>query len=152
MNRVDDVNNERLVDPTAVARGAATGLVVIVPVTVVGAIVSRGTADLGTSAWAVPLSLAILVAYGAAGWVAGAAAPGAPLSNGALAGFSTIVLWLPLRVVIWLIRHDHRGFFTGARPAITVSQLFGAVVLSCAFGMAGAFLAARRVQRSAGSF
>jgi hypothetical protein len=145
------VNGGRLVDGPAVVRGALSGLVVIVPVTVARAVVSRQVTDFDHSGWAVVFFFAILFAYGLAGGVAGGAAAHAPLTNGALAAFGAIVLWLPLRILIWAIRHDHRGLFSGARPAITPGELFGAFVLGAALGIIGALIAARRVSRSAGS-
>jgi hypothetical protein len=145
------VNGSRLIDGTAIVRGALAGLVVIVPVTVARAVVSHSVTDFDHSGWAVVFFFAILFAYGLAGWVAGSSATGAPLTNGALAAFGAIVLWLPLRIVIWAIRHDHRGLFSGARPAITPGELFGAFVLGAALGIIGALIAARRVARSTGS-
>jgi hypothetical protein len=145
------VSDGRLVDPTAVVRGALAGLVVIVPVTVLRAVVGHQVDDFDHSGWAIVFFFAILFAYGLAGWVAGSTALRAPLTNGALAGFGAILLWLPLRILIWAIRHDHRGLFTGARPAITLGELFGALVLGAAVGIVGALLAARRVSRSAGN-
>jgi hypothetical protein len=144
------VNGSRLIDGTAIVRGALAGLVVIVPVTVARAVVSHSVTDFDHSGWAVVFFFAILFAYGLAGWVAGSSATGAPLTNGALAAFGAIVLWLPLRIVIWAIRHDHRGLFSGARPAITPGELFGAFVLGAALGIIGALIAARRVARSTG--
>lgn len=145
------MNGTRLIDGTAIVRGALAGLVVIVPVTVARAVVSHSVTDFDRSGWAVVFFFAILLAYGLAGWVAGSSATGAPLTNGALAAFGAIVLWLPLRIVIWAIRHDHRGLFSGARPAITPGELFGAFVLGAALGIIGALIAARRVARSTGS-
>jgi hypothetical protein len=145
------VNGSRLIDGTAIVRGALAGLVVIVPVTVARAVVSHSVTDFDHSGWAPVFFFAILFAYGLAGWVAGSSATDAPLTNGALAAFGAIVLWLPLRIVIWAIRHDHRGLFSGARPAITLGELFGAFVLGAALGIIGALIAARRVARSTGS-
>jgi hypothetical protein len=144
------VNGSRLIDGTAIVRGALAGLVVIVPVTVARAVVSHSVTDFDHSGWTVVFFFAILFAYGLAGWVAGSSATGAPLTNGALAAFGAIVLWLPLRIVIWAIRHDHRGLFSGARPAITPGELFGAFVLGAALGIIGALIAARRVAGSTG--
>lgn len=140
-----------LIDGGAIARGALAGLVVIVPVTVLRAVVSNHVADFDHSGWAILFFFAILFAYGLAGWVAGSTAVRAPLTNGALAGFGAILLWLPLRILIWAIRHDHRGLFSGSRPAITPGELFGAIVLGSAIGIIGAVVAARRPSRSAGS-
>ena len=112
-----------VVDRNAVARGALAGLVVIVPVTVARAIASHGVADFDHSGWAVLFFFFILGAYGIAGWVAGTSAPDAPLTNGALAALGAILLWLPLRIVIWVIRRDHHGLFTGSQPAITLGTV-----------------------------
>ena len=139
-----------VVDRNAVARGALAGLVVIVPVTVARAIASHGVADFDHSGWAVLFFFFILGAYGIAGWVAGTSAPDAPLTNGALAALGAILLWLPLRIVIWVIRRDHHGLFTGSQPAITLGELFGAFVLGAAVGIIGALIAARQQAKRAG--
>ncbi len=142
----EGVDERPVVDGIAVLRGAIAGLVVIVPVTVVRALVSHHVHDFDHSAWAAPFFFAILVAYGVAGWVAGRSTPGAPLTNGALAGFGSVVLWLPLRIAIWAIRDDHRGLFTGAHPTMTVAQVFGALVLAAGFGILGSLLGSRHVR------
>jgi hypothetical protein len=144
------VSAREVVDRNAVARGALAGLVVIVPVTVARAIASHGVADFDHSGWAVLFFFFILGAYGIAGWVAGTSAPDAPLTNGALAALGAILLWLPLRIVIWVIRRDHHGLFTGSQPAITLGELFGAFVLGAAVGIIGALIAARQQAKRAG--
>ena len=100
------MNGSRLIDGIAIMRGALAGLVVIVPVTVARAVVSHSVTDFDHSGWAIVFFFAILLAYGLAGWVAGSSATGAPLTNGALAAFGAILLWLPLRIVIWAIRRQ----------------------------------------------
>ncbi len=71
-----------MVDWRAVARGTTVGLAVIVPVTIVRALLERNLTDLSHSAWIYPLSALVVVAYGLAGAVAarqrarGEAAPG----------------------------------------------------------------------------
>jgi hypothetical protein len=144
------VSEGPVLDRNAVARGALAGLVLIVPVTIARALASHGTSDFDHSGWAVLFFFFILGAYGVSGWVAGAAAPDAPLTNGALAALGAILLWLPLRVVVWLIRRDHHGLFTGAQPAITLGELFGAFVLGAAVGIVGALVAARQHAKRAG--
>jgi hypothetical protein len=146
VDRQAGADERSFVDGVGVLRGAIAGLVVIVPVTVVRALVSHRVHDFDHSAWAIPFFFLILLAYGVAGWVAGRSMPTAPLSNGALAGLGSVVLWLPLRVIIWAIRNDHRGLFTGADPVMTVGQIFGALVLAAGFGILGALLAARRAR------
>jgi hypothetical protein len=132
-----------VVDRIAVLTGALVGLAVLVPVSVVRVILDREISDLDHSAWIVVLSIALLVGYVLAGAVGGRRAPNAPLSNGALAALGAVVLWLPIRVVIWLIREDNRGLFNGSKPALSPGQLFGAAVFAVALGALGGFLSTR---------
>lgn len=136
-------------DWPVVLRGAAAGLAVIVPVTIVRAVLDRDVNDLDHSGWVVPLFLLILAAYGLAGWVAGRGAASAPLTHGALAGLGSVVLWIPIRIVIWAVREQGRGLVSGSRAALPPGQVFGALVLSAAFGMLGGIVGAR-TRRGAG--
>jgi hypothetical protein len=52
------------IDWGAVSRGVSVGLAVIVPVTIVRAVLDRDLTDLSHSGWIYPLSALILVAYG----------------------------------------------------------------------------------------
>jgi len=131
------------VDGRAVLRGAAVGLAVIVPVTIVRVVVERHTTDFSTSAWVYPLSLLILLAYGLAGAVAGRSAGVGPALQGALAGLGAVVVWVPVRVVIWAVRETDRSLVTGDRAALPPGQVFGALALAGLVGAAGAVLAAR---------
>ena len=131
------------VDGRAVLRGAAVGLAVIVPVTIVRAVVERHTTDFSTSAWVYPLSLLILLAYGLAGAAAGRSARVSPALPGALAGMGAVVVWVPVRVVIWAVRETDRSLVTGDRAALPPGQVFGALALAALVGAAGALLAAR---------
>jgi hypothetical protein len=131
------------VDGRAVLRGAAVGLAVIVPVTIVRVVVERHTTDFSTSAWVYPLSLLIVLAYGLAGAAAGRSAPVSPALQGALAGVGAVVVWVPVRVVIWAVREGDRSLVTGDRAALPPGQLFGALALAALVGAAGALLAAR---------
>lgn len=135
--------SRRIVDGAAVVRGAAVGLVLIVPVTIVGALLDRSIDDFDDSAWRAALFVLILAAYFVSGWVAGRIAQ-APLSNGALAAVGAFVMWIPVRVVIWVVRDEHRGLVSGTEPVLKVGQVFGQLVLAAALGMIGAFLASRR--------
>ena len=56
-----------------------------------------------------------------------------------------------MRIVIWLVRDEHRGLFTGHSPALRPGQIFGHLVIAAALGMLGGFLGARSVNRAAGS-
>jgi hypothetical protein len=130
-------------DWPVILRGAVSGLALIVPVTIVRAILDRDVNDLDHSGWMVPLVCLILVAYGLAGWVAGRGAPKAPLTHGALAGLGSVVLWIPIRIVIWAVREQGRGLVAGSRAALPPGQLFGALVLGAGLGMLGGVIGAR---------
>jgi len=135
------------IDWGAVTRGASAGLAVIVPVTIVRAVLERDLTDLSRSGWIYPLSALILVAYGLAGWVAARAAPGGALRHGALAGVAAVVVWIPVRIVIWAVRESGRGLVSGARAALPPGQVLGALVLGLVVGMAGAAVATRARRR-----
>lgn len=137
------------IDWRAVLRGALVGLAVIVPVTVIRVVLDREIADFDDSGWVYPLFVLILVGYAAAGWVAGRARPDAPLAHGALAGLGVLVLWIPIRIVIWVVREDGRGLFAGERAALRPGQVFGAFVIAAALAMLGALIAARLTTRRA---
>jgi hypothetical protein len=133
----------------AVGRGATVGLAVIVPVTIVRAILERNLTDLSHSVWIYPLSALILVAYGLAGGVAAHAAPGRPLLHGALAGVAAVVVWVPVRIVIWAVRESGRGLVSGDRAALPPGQVVGALALGALLGLVGAAVAARTRARDA---
>jgi hypothetical protein len=135
------------VDGPAVARGALLGLVLIIPVTIVGAVLDRRIADFEDSGWRVLLALLIVVAFVPAGAYAARLARDAPLTNGALAGLGAFVVWLPLRVLIWLTRDDDQGLVSGSDPVFRPGQIFGFLVISTALGMLGGYLASRRAAR-----
>ncbi len=133
------------IDWRAVWRGALVGIAIILPITVAGAIIDRAMDDFDDSAWPVTIFLAILVAYGVAGWWAGRAGGlRSPLTNGALAGLGAFVVWVPLRVLIWIARDDPAGLFTGDDAVFTLGGLFANLVFAAALGMIGARLSTRR--------
>jgi hypothetical protein len=95
----------------------------------------------------VPLfAIALFAAYVLAGIVAGRRAPDSPLSNGLLAGIGALVLWIPLRVLIWLVRGESQGLFTGSDPVFTAGQLFGSVLFAAVFGLVGGLVGARQAR------
>jgi hypothetical protein len=132
----------------AVLRGALFGLCILIAASVLQAILDNNMDNFKDSGWIYPLFVAILVGYGVAGWQAGRAAPAACLTNGTLAGLATFVLWIPVRIVIWLARDEHKGLFTGHSPAIPPGQLFGHLVIAAGLGMFGGFLGARAATRA----
>ncbi len=131
------------VDWRIVARGALVGLAIIVPVTILRVVLDREIRDFDDSGWIYPLFVLILVAYFAAGWVAGRARPDAPLTHGALAGVGVLVLWIPIRVVIWAVREDDKGLFTGDKAALRPGQVFGAFVIAAALAMVGGLVGSK---------
>jgi hypothetical protein len=142
------VDNDRLVDWNAVLRGALIGLCVLGGVSVTVAILDRNLDSFDDSGWIYPLFVLILIGYGLGGWLAGRLVPDAFLTNGALAGVGAFVLWIPVRIVIWLVRDEHRGLFSGHSPALRPGQLFGHVVIAAALGMLGGFLGSRPAARA----
>ena len=56
-----------------------------------------------------------------------------------------------MRIVIWLVRDENRGLFTGHSPALRPGQIFGHLVIAAALGMFGGWLGARSASRAARS-
>lgn len=135
----------RLVEPAAVRNGALAGLLVVVPVSIVLALLRHLVTGFEGSGWDVLVQLPILFGYAAAGYGGGRLAPEAPLANGSLAGLATVVGWLPLRVLIWAVAPADRGLVSGHQPILTVTAIFAALVLSATFGMLGALVARDRL-------
>jgi hypothetical protein len=143
----DDV----LVEWPSVARGALLGLCVLAAASIVEAVLDGNLDDFKDTGWIYPLFVAILFGYALGGWYAGRSAPDAPLTNGTLAGIGAFVLWVPVRIGIWLVRDEHKGLFTGSSPALRPGQLFGQLVIAAALGMLGGFVGSRAASRRASS-
>ena len=135
----------------AILRGALVGVVLLAVVSVIAAIIDHNVRDFDDSGWIYPLFVATLASYGVAGWIGGRAAPAGPLSSGALAGVFAFVFWIPVRILIWLVRDEHKGLFTGHAPVLRPGQLFGHLVIAAGLGMVGGWLASRVVVRRAKS-
>lgn len=132
----------------AVGRGALLGLALIIPTTIVGAVLDRSIDDFEDSGWRVLLALLVALAFVPAGAYAARLARDAPLTNGALAGLGAFVLWVPVRVLIWLTRDDNQGLVSGRDPVFRPGQVFGFLVISTALGMLGGTVAMRRRERT----
>ena len=107
--------NARLViDLTALRRGIVGGLVVIVPVSLVVALVSHDRRT-GYGGWLFVAFVAILYGYATAGYGAARARPDAPLAHGMLAGLGAFLIWLLVRLAVPLVARrpprvrDRRG-------------------------------------------
>ena len=133
---------------SAVSRGAIVGLCLLVVTSVIDAILDHNIADYPNSGWRAVLFVVILASYFVAGWTAGRLAPEGALSNGALGGLGAVVLWIPLRLAIWVVRDTGAGLFRGSRAALAPGQIFGALVISAGFGMLGGWIAARKASRA----
>lgn len=131
-----------------VLRGALLGAGLILVVSLAGALADRAVDDFDDSAWPVTIFLAILVAYGAAGWGAGRQALGSPLTTGGLAGLGAFAAWVPVRVLIWAVRDDSRGLVSGDEAVFSLGGVFANLVFAATLGMVGALLARRWAQGS----
>jgi len=140
----------------AVLAGAGVGLVVLIVVATTRAVLDRRVSDFDESGWTLPLFVILVAGYFAAGWVGQRRAavlgtPDAPFTHGTLAGIGAFVAWIPLRILIWLVRDERRGLVSGDDAALRPGQVFGGLVIAAGVGLLGGFLASRagRARRSA---
>jgi hypothetical protein len=147
--RVADERCEAMVDldRRAVARGAAVGTVLIVIITIAGAIIDRSVDDFDDTGWPVTIFLAILVAYAVAGLWAGRVTTMGPLTTGALAGLGAFAVWVPIRILIWAVRDDSRGLFSGDDAVFSLGGVFANLVFAATLGMVGALVGVRQTTR-----
>jgi hypothetical protein len=122
----------------ALLRGAAAGVAVIVPLSVVVAILEHNVDDLEGSGWMIVPFLAILAAYVLAGYCAGRTALAAPMSQGAVAALIAFVGWLVVRIVVPTIQGDGLGF--GVKAVVTNA------LLAAAFCFLGGALSGREAR------
>lgn len=147
MNAISEpasTDNQKILSWPSITRGALAGLAIVVVAAIARAVLNHQMDDFKKSIWVYLLFVLVLVGYFVAGYVAGRARPDTPLANGALAGLGTVVLWIPIRVVIWAIREDGHALLKGNQAILRPGQIFGALVISTALGMVGALIAARR--------
>jgi hypothetical protein len=149
MNRPDaPVDEGPLVVWPAVLLGALLGLCVLAGASVIEAILDHNVDSFNDTGWIYPLFVMILFGYALGGWLAGRLAPDGFLTNGLLAGLGAFVLWIPVRIVVWLVRDENRGLFSGHSPALRPGQLFGQLLIAAALGMFGGFLGSRPAARA----
>ncbi len=135
---------EHPVSGPAVVAGALVGLAVIAPVSVLLAFLDREVANFADSGWYIAFTLLIFVAFFLAGFRAGTLVPSAPLSNGMLAALCSLAVWIPIRIVVWLLRENDRGLVSGDDPVLRLGQLFSSAVFAIALGAIGGYIGARR--------
>ena len=143
-------DDEKVIDLGAVARGAAIGLLLFVPVTAARVVVDHNINDFRHSGWAPVFAIALLAVYVVVGYVAAHAAPEAPLSNAMVAGVGAFLLWIPIRILIWTIRDASQGLVSGTDPVFTAGGILGQLVFAAAFGAIGGWLAQRRLRATTG--
>jgi hypothetical protein len=119
----------------AIAIGAATGLAVIVPISILVEVLERNVDDLEGSSWLFVPFLAVLAAYLLAGRVAAQHAPDAPMTHAAIAALGAFAGWLLVRVVVPLVQGNDLGF--GGR-AILMNTLY-----AITFGILGSVVGRR---------
>jgi putative membrane protein (TIGR04086 family) len=128
--------NARLViDLTALRRGVIAGSVLVLPVSLLGALLNHERHH-GNSGWLVVAFILILYGYATAGYGAARTRPEAPLAHGILAGLGAFVVWLIVSLVVRLARGEHLGF--------GVVDVVSNALLAVALGAVGGLLAARR--------
>ena len=132
---MNEANARLVIDVTALRRGIVAGCVLIVPISILGALL-RHERDHGTSGWLFVAFVAILYGYAVAGYGAARTRPEAPLAHGILAGLGAFLVWFVISVVVRLVRGQHLGF--GIVDVVTNA------LLAVALGAVGGVLAARR--------
>jgi hypothetical protein len=120
---------------TALRRGIIGGLVVILPVSLIVALVSNDRRT-GYGGWLFVAFLAILYGFATAGYGAARARPDAPLAHGMLAALGTFLIWLLVRIAVPLARGERLRF--GIVDVVTYA------LFAVALGAAGGLFAARR--------
>jgi hypothetical protein len=120
------------VDWRVVARAAAAGLSLIIPIVIITEILDASIDDFSDSRWLFIPFLFILFAYAATGYAGGRLAPDAPYTHGILASLGAFGTWLVIRVVERLVRGEHigvgpRGIVTNAMFAAGLA-VFGAAI------------------------
>jgi hypothetical protein len=121
-----------VLDRDALLKGAATSIVVCLPLALVSQALTREHRD-DPSRWVFLLFLGVLLGFVAGGWVAARAAAGVPYSNGATAALAAYVVIQGIALVVRLI---------GGDPVHVVVMVFnGLIAYGC--GLTGALLATR---------
>jgi len=129
-----------VIDRHAITRGAAIGLLLYVPISAIPALLFGSINEFDHSSWAPVVALAIFLVYGIAGFVAARIAVDAPYSNGIVAAIATFILWIPILILIRLVRESGEGLLSGLTPA----RILGQVVFAAALGAIGGVIASRR--------
>ncbi|MBK5286903.1 MAG: hypothetical protein JJE46_00415 [Acidimicrobiia bacterium] len=133
-----------VIDRNAVARGAAIGVLLFVPLSAARVAIDRNVKDFDHSGWAPAFAIALFTVYVVSGFVAARMAADAPYSNGMIGAIGAFVGWIPIRILIWAVRDSTQPLFTGRNPALTVGGIFGQLIFAAFFGVIGGYVASRR--------
>ena len=90
----------------------SSGFGMLVALSVISTMLDHYLDDFDNSGWIYPLFVGVLVGYAVGGFVAGRATPDGALTNGTLAGLGAFVLWIPVRILIWVVRDEDKGLFS----------------------------------------
>jgi putative membrane protein (TIGR04086 family) len=115
----------------AVLKGAASAIVIALPVAIVANIIHDDDPD---SAWLTPLFFAVLVAFLLAGLVASRNTDRYPYTNGAVAAFAGFLVMALISVTVQAAAGD----------AIATGRLVGTGLLAYGCGLTGAVAGVRR--------
>ena len=133
-----------VIDRHAVTRGATIGLLLFVPISALRVLIDHNVSDFEHSGWAPLFAIAIFAVYGIAGFSAARIAVDAPYSNGIVAAIGAFLLWIPIRILIWVVRDSDQHLLSGTAPVFTPARILGQVVFAAALGAIGGVIAARR--------
>jgi hypothetical protein len=124
-------------------RGAVAGTVVVAVTSAIGLLLDHNVDNFDSSPWVPILAVALLAAFVAAGFV-GARGSSVPVSTGSLAGLGAYLIWLVVRVLVYLARESaDKDLFGGHHPVFTVWSLIAWFVIAMVLGTIGARIGAR---------
>lgn len=132
----------------AAANGAVAGAAALVIVSIAIVITQRNVDHFSDTGWPKFFAILLLLGFLLAGWVAGRIAPDAPLTNGLIAGAGAMIIWIPLRILIWLVRDEGKGLISGTDPALPIGSVVLGIGVGAVLGLVGAVVAARLARRS----
>ncbi|MCU1458073.1 MAG: hypothetical protein JWL73_2165 [Actinomycetia bacterium] len=138
--------NDSPLDARAVFGTALVALCGLLPVYVLGSWLDQRLTDFDHSGWYTVVAILTILVWFAAGLRAGILAPRAPLSNAAIGVLLAFVLFLPVRVLLWLWRSDSKGLFTGPRPLFAIGTLVASALVAMVIAMIGALISSRSIR------
>jgi len=137
------------ISPGAAASGAIVAFVAVVLVATARSVLAHAFPTFDDSACLAVLYLVVVGAYVAAGWVAVRRSPAvAPVVVGPVATVAAVVAWIPVRVLIWVARDEHRSLLGGHDPALPIGPVVVNLIVAAAAGALGAWWAVQSASRA----